>query len=77
MPSCARKTHVSCLKGILVAYLGVRALCCLKIVVAGSWLCRFGPRLAVGLPQSYPVASQALLGKLNPFGFVGRLSVHL
>ena len=36
MPSCAGEIHVLCLKGILVAYLGVGALCCLEIVVAGS-----------------------------------------
>ena len=46
-----------CLKDILVAYLGVGALCCLKVMVAVSWLGCFGPCLAVGLPQSYLVAS--------------------
>ena len=46
-----------CLRSILVAYFGVEAFCCLQVVVAGSWLCRFGPRPAVGLLQSYPVAS--------------------
>ena len=38
MLNCARGIHVLCLKSILVAYLGVRALCCLKVVVAGCWL---------------------------------------
>ena len=51
MPSCAREIHVLCLKGILVAYLSVGALHCLKVVVAGSWLYYFGPRPAVGLPR--------------------------
>ena len=57
MPNCARTMRVLGLKNILVAYLGVRALCCLKVVVASFWLCRFGPRPAVGLLQGFPVAS--------------------
>ena len=36
MPSCAHEIHVLCFKGILVAYLGVGALSCLEVVVAGS-----------------------------------------
>ena len=44
-----------CLVGILVAYLDVGTLCYFEAVVAGCWLCRFGPRLAVRLPQSFPV----------------------
>ena len=35
MLSCVREIHVLCLKSILVAYLGVGALCCLEVVVAG------------------------------------------
>ena len=50
MLSCAHELYVLCLRGILVAYLGTGVLCCLKVVVASCWLCRFGPRLAVGLP---------------------------
>ena len=50
MFSCAREIHMLYFKGILVAYLGVRALCCLEIVVAGCWLYHFGPHPAVGLP---------------------------
>ena len=42
MLSCAREIHVLCLRGILVAYHGVRALCCLEVVVVGCWLCHFG-----------------------------------
>ena len=57
MLSCAHKIHVLCLRSILVIYLGVRAFCCLEVVVAGCWLCRFGPRLAIGLPQGFLVAS--------------------
>ena len=53
MLSCARKIYVLCLKSLLVAYFGVGALCCLEVVVAGCWLCRFGSRPAVGLPQSF------------------------
>ena len=56
MLSCAREIHVLCLGGILVACLGVGALGCLKVVVASSWLCHFGPRPAVGLPQGFIVA---------------------
>ena len=56
MLSCARGIYVLCLKGIPVAYLGVGVLCCLGVVVAGCWLCRFGPCLAVGLPQDFLVA---------------------
>ena len=41
----------------MVAYLNVGALCCLGVVVAGCWLCHFGPRPAVGLPQGFVVAS--------------------
>ena len=74
MPSCACEIHVLCQKNFPVAYLGVRALCCLKVVVTGCWLCRFGPRLAIELPQGFPVASQALLGLFYPFGPVGRSS---
>ena len=73
-PSCARKMHVPCLKIIPVAHFGVRALYCFEVVVAGCWLCYFGPRPAVGLPRSFRVASQALFGPLNPFGLVRRLS---
>ena len=50
MLNCAREIHVLCVKGILVAYLGIGALCCLEVVVAGCWLCCFGPRPAFGLP---------------------------
>ena len=57
MPSCARRMLVSCLVGIQVACLGVKAFCCLKIVVAGCWLCHFGPCPAVGLPRGLLVAS--------------------
>ena len=57
MPSCARGINVLYLKGILVAYLGVEALYCLEVVVAGSWLCCFGPRPAVGLSRNYLVTS--------------------
>ena len=57
MPSCACGVHVLCLRGILVACLGLGVLCCLKVVVAGYWLCHFDPRPAVGLPQGFPVAS--------------------
>ena len=57
MPSYAREVYLLCLKGILVAYLGVRALCCLEVVVTGSWLCYCGPYPAVRLPQSFSVAS--------------------
>ena len=46
-----------CPKDILVIYLGVVALCCLKVVVASSWLCRFSPYPAVGLSQGFLVAS--------------------
>ena len=46
-----------CPKGTLVTYLGMGALCSLKVVVAGCWLYCFGPRPAVGLPQGFPVAS--------------------
>ena len=49
MLSCACEIYVLCLRGILVAYLGVGALCCLGVVVAGCWLCRFGPHPAVVL----------------------------
>ena len=57
MLSCARDLYVLCLRGILVAYLSVGALCCLKVVVAGCWLCHSGSRPAVGLPQDFVVAS--------------------
>ena len=56
MLSCKFDLYVLCLRGILVAYLGVEAICCLRVVVAGSWLCRFGPHPAVGLPQGFLVA---------------------
>ena len=56
MLSCAREVHVLCFKSILVAYLGVGALCCLKVVVAGCGLGHFGSRLAVGLPQGFLVS---------------------
>ena len=51
MLSCAREIHVLCFISILVAYLGlgVGVLCCLEVVIAGCWLCHFGPRLAIGL----------------------------
>ena len=51
MPSCTHEIYMLCLKGFLVIYLGVGAFCCLKVVVASSWLCHFGPRLAIGLPR--------------------------
>ena len=57
MLSCARDLYMLCLKGILVAYLSLGALCCLGVVIAGCWLCHFGPRLAIGLPQGFVVAS--------------------
>ena len=57
MPSCAREIHVLCFKSILVAYLSMEALCCLEVVVAGSWLYHFGSCPAIELPRSYPVAS--------------------
>ena len=57
MPSCACGIHVLCLRGFLVAYIGVGVICCLGVVVAGSWLCRFGLRPAVRLPQGFLVAS--------------------
>ena len=50
MPSCARKIHVLYFQSILVAYLGVRELCFLEVVVAGCWLRCFSSGLAVGLP---------------------------
>ena len=53
MPSCACEIHVLCLKSILVACLVVGAFCCFKIMVAGCWLCHFGPCLAVGLPWGF------------------------
>ena len=56
MPSCARGIHVLGFRGILVACLGVGAFHCLKVVVAGCWLCRFGQRPAIGLPQGFQVA---------------------
>ena len=56
MLSCARDLYVLCFRSILVAYLSVRALCCLKVVVAGCWLCHFGPHSAIGLPQGFVVA---------------------
>ena len=56
MLSCARDLYMLCLKGILVAYISVGALGCLKIVVASCWLCHFGPRLAIGLSQGFVVA---------------------
>ena len=49
--------YVLCLRGILVAYLSVGALYCLKVVVASCWLCHFGPGLAVRMPQGFVVAS--------------------
>ena len=57
MLSCARDLYMLYFRGILVAYLNVGALCCLEVVVASCWLCYFGPRSAVGLPQSFVVAS--------------------
>ena len=56
MLSCVCDLYVLCLRGILVAYLSVGALCCLKVVVAGCRLCHFGSRLAIGLPQGFVVA---------------------
>ena len=56
MLSCTCDLYMLCLKGILVAYLSVRALCCLGVVVAGCQLCYCSPRLAVGLPQGFVVA---------------------
>ena len=52
----ACEIHVLCLGGILVACLGMGALCCFKIVVAGCWLYCFGPYLALGLPQGFMIA---------------------
>ena len=52
-----RKGTTLCLRDILIAYLSVGALCCLKVVVAGCWLCHFGPCLAIGLPQGFVVVS--------------------
>ena len=57
MLSCARDLYILCLRGILVAYLSVRTLCCLGVVVAGCWLCHFGPRLTVRLLQGFVIAS--------------------
>ena len=54
-------------------HFGVRVFGYLEIVVADCWLCYFGPRPAVGLPQGFLVASEALLGLLYLFGSVGRL----
>ena len=56
MLSCARDLYVLCFRSILIAYLSVGALCCLKVVVVGCWLCHFDTRLAVGLPQGFVVA---------------------
>ena len=56
MLSCACDLYMLCLRGILVAYLGVGARCCLGVVVASSWLCHFGPHPAIGLPQGFVVA---------------------
>ena len=56
MLSCARDLYMLCFRGILVAYLGVEALCCLGVVAAGSWLCHFGSRPTIGLPQGFVVA---------------------
>ena len=57
MLSCARDLYMLYFRGILVAYLSVGALCCLGVVVAGCWLCHFGPHPAVGLSQGFVVAS--------------------
>ena len=76
MPSCAREIHVLCLKGILVACLGMGGFCCLKVVVAGCWLCRFDPHPTIWLPWGFLVAYKVLLGLLNPFELVRRLWEH-
>ena len=55
MLSCAPDLYVLCLRSILVVYLSVGALCCLGVVVAGCWLCHFGPRLTIELPQGFVV----------------------
>ena len=57
MLSRTHDLYVLCFRGILVAYLSEWALYCLGIVVAGCWLCHFGPRLAVGLLQGFVVVS--------------------
>ena len=55
MLSCARDLYMLCLRGILVAYLSVGALCCLEVMVAGCWLCHFGSCPVVGLPRGFVV----------------------
>ena len=65
--------HVPCLKSIPVAHFGVKAFCCLEIVVVSCWLCRLPVRLAVGLSQSFLVAFMALLGLLSLTGLVKKL----
>ena len=57
MLSCAHDLYVLCPCNILAAYLSVGALCCLGVMVASCWLCHFGSRPAVGLPQGFVVAS--------------------
>ena len=53
----AHGTHTCyVLKAFKVTCLGVETFCCLKVMVAGCWLCYFGPCLAVGLPQGFIVA---------------------
>ena len=66
LPQCLGGIHVLCLRSIFVAYLGVRALCCLEVVVAGYWLCHFGPRPAVGAPE-FPCCFLNLIGLALPF----------
>ena len=51
MLSCARDVYVLYLKGILVAYLSVGALCCLGIMVAGCWLCHLAHVQPLGCPK--------------------------
>ena len=57
MLSCAHDLYMLYLRSILVAYLSVGALCCLKVVVASCWLCYFGPRSAIELPPDLVVVS--------------------
>ena len=56
MPSCIHEIRVLCLRDVLVAYLGIEVLYCLKVMVASCWLCHFGSRSAIGLPWGFLVA---------------------
>ena len=62
MPSYAREIHVLCFRGILVAYLGVEAFCCLKVMVAGCWLCRFWPTSSRWVAPRFPGCFLSLIG---------------